>query len=460
LVDKSLATVEVHSVEVRYRLLEPVRKYGEQKLADRMELDDARRRVASFYVDYSRKAEPLLHGPNQAHWLSLLDGELDGMRAAVHWALEQGDADMVMDIAAPLQWYFWMRHHLREGQRWLEGALAKESEALPAARGNALAAAAFVCSFLGEHQKGLAFGREALYLYENGAPAQERSWLLTTLAYLSLGAGEIDEAGGLAEQALDAGQQAGSGWHSGHAQMMLGHVARQTGDGEAASRFYLDSLAAFESVGDTWAILAVRTLAALDEKERDPWRQGALTALRMHWERGDQRAAIGALEYVAGRFQTARPEIQVTLLAAARAARSTLGAHAVLVVRDDVECQLEAARAALGEPRYAAAWKTGTGLELSQVVESLLSSRGSGLDLDFSAGRKPPSEVPGGLTRREWQVTQLLARGRTDREIAEELVITRGTASLHVHHILRKLGLRSRAQVADWCRGHDLLDPT
>ena len=54
-----------------------------------------------------------------------------------------------------------------------------------------------------------------------------------------------------------------------------------------------------------------------------------------------------------------------------------------------------------------------------------------------------------GLTPRELEVAALLAQGYTDQEIAEELVITRGTASLHVHHILGKLGLRSRFQVVD-----------
>jgi DNA-binding NarL/FixJ family response regulator len=71
-------------------------------------------------------------------------------------------------------------------------------------------------------------------------------------------------------------------------------------------------------------------------------------------------------------------------------------------------------------------------------------------------GRAETADGPGrpldratGLTPRELEVALLLARGYSDREIAEELVITRGTASLHVHHILGKLGLRSRVQVAD-----------
>jgi non-specific serine/threonine protein kinase len=57
---------------------------------------------------------------------------------------------------------------------------------------------------------------------------------------------------------------------------------------------------------------------------------------------------------------------------------------------------------------------------------------------------------PNALTRREQEVAALVARGLTNREIAEELVITEGTAELHVVHILNKLGFHSRVQIATW----------
>jgi DNA-binding NarL/FixJ family response regulator len=54
------------------------------------------------------------------------------------------------------------------------------------------------------------------------------------------------------------------------------------------------------------------------------------------------------------------------------------------------------------------------------------------------------------LTGREREVARSLAAGRTNREIADTLVITEGTVEVHVKHILSRLGLRSRAQVAAW----------
>jgi len=60
------------------------------------------------------------------------------------------------------------------------------------------------------------------------------------------------------------------------------------------------------------------------------------------------------------------------------------------------------------------------------------------------------STVGGDLTRREYEVVRLVGRGYTNRRIAEELVITQGTAANHVANILGKLGVSNRAQVAAW----------
>jgi DNA-binding CsgD family transcriptional regulator len=67
------------------------------------------------------------------------------------------------------------------------------------------------------------------------------------------------------------------------------------------------------------------------------------------------------------------------------------------------------------------------------------------------------------LTSRQQEVVALLAQGLTNREIAERLVLTPGTAANHVEHILTRLGFRNRAQVAAWAARQGLppaQDPT
>jgi DNA-binding NarL/FixJ family response regulator len=66
-----------------------------------------------------------------------------------------------------------------------------------------------------------------------------------------------------------------------------------------------------------------------------------------------------------------------------------------------------------------------------------------------------PSDGP--LSPREVAVARLIALGRTNRQIASELIIAEGTADRHVSNILGKLGLGSRAQVALWVAEHGIL---
>ncbi|MBL1097777.1 ATP-binding protein [Streptomyces coffeae] len=103
-------------------------------------------------------------------------------------------------------------------------------------------------------------------------------------------------------------------------------------------------------------------------------------------------------------------------------------------------------RHALGDAAYATAVGAGEELSLSQAAAYALGR---------TQAATPPAEPAGPrLTRREQQVTALLARGLTDKEIAAKLVISPRTAQGHVHRILAKLGVSTRTQVATWAMAH------
>jgi DNA-binding CsgD family transcriptional regulator len=91
-----------------------------------------------------------------------------------------------------------------------------------------------------------------------------------------------------------------------------------------------------------------------------------------------------------------------------------------------------------------------------------------GLDRDaatavLAAAGQRPARVrrawPAGLTDREVEVLRLVARGRTARQVAAELVISLPTANHHIEHIYGKIGVSSRAGAALFAMEHDLLDP-
>ncbi len=66
----------------------------------------------------------------------------------------------------------------------------------------------------------------------------------------------------------------------------------------------------------------------------------------------------------------------------------------------------------------------------------------------------PDSGADDQLTAREWEVARLVAHGCSNRQIAHELVVSDRTVDTHVSHILHKLGLSSRAQIAAWVVEH------
>jgi len=73
--------------------------------------------------------------------------------------------------------------------------------------------------------------------------------------------------------------------------------------------------------------------------------------------------------------------------------------------------------------------------------------------------RKPHKPLREPLTPREAEVLQLLASGQTNRQIAQTLVISRGTVKVHVEHIIRKLGVSDRTQAAVRAINHGLVSP-
>ena len=78
-----------------------------------------------------------------------------------------------------------------------------------------------------------------------------------------------------------------------------------------------------------------------------------------------------------------------------------------------------------------------------------------------AAGRRAaPARValPAGLTEREVEVLRLIARGRSNRDVAAELVISPKTVGRHVENLYRKIGVRSRAAAAVFAMEHGLLD--
>ena len=145
-------------------------------------------------------------------------------------------------------------------------------------------------------------------------------------------------------------------------------------------------------------------------------------------------SAIAALAAAEGDTQRA-----ATLQAVASAAFAQIGA--ALPLRSQVVAEERLSSSAAPEPT----------MTLDRAVEETLALLNAAVPPDSaSKPTAPAAPQTGGLTRRELDVAVLVTSGYTNRQIAEELVITEGTAENYVQRILKKLGFSNRAQLAVW----------
>lgn len=105
---------------------------------------------------------------------------------------------------------------------------------------------------------------------------------------------------------------------------------------------------------------------------------------------------------------------------------------------------------------FALLWQEGQALTVGDMLAEAVLVDG----VMRVATQEPPSRDQGGagLTRREREVAGLVARGLTNRQIAETLTIAERTVGTHVEHIMAKLDCHSRAQIAAWIAEHGLLN--
>ena len=126
LIDKSLIQVEEGMAEEpRYRMLETVRQFSRERLAESGGVVDLRDRHLDYFLALSLQAEPNLRAREARPWLDRLNRELDNLRQALEWSLS-GFVVKGLHIATALLWFWQLRIHWEEGTEWLNRMLAAE----------------------------------------------------------------------------------------------------------------------------------------------------------------------------------------------------------------------------------------------------------------------------------------------------------------------------------------------
>jgi DNA-binding CsgD family transcriptional regulator len=270
----------------------------------------------------------------------------------------------------------------------------------------------------------------------------------------------------MGEEALKLSNQAGFGRGIRNSLLALSDLSYAEGDHEAARTLLNEALASARESGDrihiasASAALGRLAVEGGDRAAAASWFQQSLSVSR---EVGDRRAIAEGLEDIA-RLAAAmqRPADALRLAGGAAALREAIGTPSRRAERTRLDTCLAWARTALGEAPAGKVWEQGRAGPLEDAITT-------GLDLlaappptepvvpgsGWASQRRGSARGPDALTPREREVAALMARGLSNRRIARELVISEKTAANHVGHILDKLALASRTELAAQWRGGD-----
>jgi predicted ATPase/DNA-binding SARP family transcriptional activator len=435
LVDRSLVTVDDRGASVRYRLLEPVRRFAIERLEESGELEHLRRHHAEFFLDLAEDTAPGLRGPDRATALEWLGRDHDNLRGAWDYAAATADGEAISRFARALFWFWNFGGHFDEGRKRCEAALERIPETSQA-WADLLWAAGALAWMQGDYD----LGRTRLQACVSRCREDGRDDLLPLalreLAGTQLALGNLTAASELyAESAalLDAGRRS---WQRGLALVVWADVRQALGDAKAARALREEARALFGAAGDPWGLSLAHFGLGLEAAQR-----GDLAAARRHanealalqgtagddWNAGQILVLLGEVESRDGRPELATELLRqcieafrsvgdrislshaLTCMAASeamrgrtlRAVRLAGAAHGIaerleapylyaLATEEERAKVLERLREAAGEEAFVAEWAAGRVLSLDEAVASALD------DPDRAPGR--PVKATGGAT--------------------------------------------------------------
>ena len=301
LVDKSILAAETapDGSGPRYRMLETVRAYCQERLAEAGEEARVRDAFAAYYLDLAETADPLLRTAEVARWLRALAAEQDNMHAALRWVIALADAESALRFVRALGWYWQLR-----GQGETD-ALAREALALePPERTPLIAEAQLACAVMAA---GPSWDMEAVRPVLNAAVADLAGYIadLGTMhpvaamaePMLALFDRDVPRALALLEKYFASTEP----WKRAALHLSRCSMRIMLGDADGAREDCEAALAGFRSIGETWGIaVTLFQLAEFAEQRGD--HATAISALEEARSLGRELGAWGDLIYIDGKL--------------------------------------------------------------------------------------------------------------------------------------------------------------
>ncbi len=251
LVDKSLVTADPQNGSGRYRLLETVRQYGQEKLSKSGEVPERRRRHRDWFLDMAERLQDAIRGPEQDVWLNLLSAEHDNFRAALAWSSAEYRAEEGLRLAVCLTSFWYVRGHSSEGRTWLDTTLSRSDRVPASLRAKGLYAAGLLATGQGAYTEARPLHEESLRIFRELGDRQGMAHALHGLGRVAEGQGDYVSARPLFEESLTIIRERGDRRGMAVAFIDLAWVAQEQGDYAAARSLAEESLAICRELGDT-----------------------------------------------------------------------------------------------------------------------------------------------------------------------------------------------------------------
>jgi non-specific serine/threonine protein kinase len=499
LLDHSLLrVVDSADGEPRFAFLETIREFGAERLAECGEAAGARRRHAMCFQALAEHADARLAGPERERWLMRLDAEHPNLRAALNWAIEHGEVETAQHFVGTLDRFWEAQGYLHEGRAWIDLALAMGNPNPTGARARALLAGTALAYRQGDYDAATAHAEEALPICRALDDTVNIALALNLLGGVAYDRGDYERAAALHSESLALRRELGNPGAISTSLNNIGVAARELGDYARAAACYQEALVLARATGDPAAIAfglnglgvvahrqgdfaraialheealelrrhgdarpataSMSNLGAVLHDAGDVARAAALyqESLALRWERGEK---FGIAESIAGLMRIAatigQPERAVRLFGVVEALREVIGASRVSPDHRWCERVVESVRAALDPQVFAGALAHGRQMPLGEAVTEAFAVAAS----VPRAAATPTADLSpfARLTGRELDILRLLATGKSDRQIGDDLFISHRTVMRHVSNILAKLGLKSRSAAAAYAVRHRLV---
>jgi predicted ATPase/DNA-binding CsgD family transcriptional regulator len=450
LVDKSVVQQTGQHPVRRYRMLDAVRQFGRDRLTAAGKWSEVSRRHVKYYLALSMKGETeWLGGISQPAVHAQLRREHANFRAALEFGLtEPGGSELALRLVANLYFYWLNCGNLAEARVWTARVLSSSQPSRAQARTRCIAA--YTAGVAGETRLSVELSEAALAWARLNGDLDIKGHALMVMGCAALVDADPARARALCADAAAAFELVDNRTYSLLSRAVM--LIAMAFDGDLATTVGLarKDLADCEERGEQWTrthVLYALGLAQLRLRDYEAATRTALAGLRNTRVFDDVLGAsmhVSLLTWIAvaaGRFEQA-----AQLLGVAQKIRPLIGADPL--VRSPTwsvhnRDSYERTRSALDGRAYQAAFDRGVAhsASLAQAIDFIVDKRSA----------TPDRPVRGDLlTRREIQVADLIGRGLTNKEIGVKLVIAQRTAETHVAHIMNKLGVTSRSQVATW----------